>query len=219
DTVQHLDDHGITTGEVKFDLAKMLARKDKVVDQLTGGIDQLLKGNGIEWLKGTGKLLAGKKVEFVSHEGETQVLEPKYVILATGSVPVNIPVAPVDQVLIVDSTGALEFPEVPNRLGVIGASVIGIEFCEVWSRLGAEVVVFEAMDAFLPMADKALAKDFQKLLTKQGMDIRIGAKVAGTEINGREVTVKYNQAGEDKTETFDKLIVCVGRRAYAEGLL
>ncbi len=94
DTVHHLADHGITTGEVQFDLAKLLARKDKIVDQLTGGIDQLLKGNGVEWLKGTGKLLAGKKVEFVSHEGETQVLDPRYVIVATGSVPVNIPVAP-----------------------------------------------------------------------------------------------------------------------------
>lgn len=202
-----------------FDLAKLLARKDKIVDQLTGGIDQLLKGNGIEWLKGTGKLLAGKKVEFVSHEGETQVLEPKYVILASGSVPVNIPVAPVDQDIIVDSTGALNFPEVPKRLGVIGAGVIGLELGSVWRRLGAEVVVFEAMDAFLPMADKALAKDYQKLLTKQGLDIRIGAKVSGTEINGREVTVKYTQGGEEKTQTFDKLIVCVGRKAYAEGLL
>ncbi|KKC42842.1 FAD-dependent oxidoreductase, partial [Acinetobacter sp. V2] len=207
------------TGEVNFDLAKLLARKDKIVDQLTGGIDQLLKGNGIEWLKGTGKLLAGKKVEFVSHEGETQVLEPKYVILASGSVPVNIPVAPVDQDIIVDSTGALNFPEVPKRLGVIGAGVIGLELGSVWRRLGAEVVVFEAMDAFLPMADKALAKDYQKLLTKQGLDIRIGAKVAGTEVNGREVTVKYTQGGEEKTQTFDKLIVCVGRKAYAEGLL
>ena len=219
DTVHHLADHGITTGEVQFDLAKLLARKDKIVDQLTGGIDQLLKGNGVEWLKGTGKLLAGKKVEFVSHEGETQVLEPKYVILATGSVPVNIPVAPVDQDIIVDSTGALEFPEVPKRLGVIGAGVIGLELGSVWRRLGAEVVVFEAMDAFLPMADKALAKDYQKLLTKQGMDIHIGAKVSGTEVNGREVTVKYTQGGEEKEQTFDKLIVCVGRRAYAEGLL
>ncbi|OTG68263.1 dihydrolipoyl dehydrogenase [Acinetobacter sp. ANC 4470] len=219
DTVQHLDDHGITTGDVKFDLAKLLARKDKIVDQLTMGIDGLLKGNGIEWLKGTGKLLAGKKVEFVSHEGETQVLEPKYVILATGSVPINIPSAPVDQNIIVDSTGALEFQEVPKRLGVIGAGVIGLELGSVWRRLGAEVVVFEAMDAFLPMADKALAKDYQKLLTKQGMDIRIGAKVAGTEVNGSEVTVQYTQGGEDKTQTFDKLIVCVGRRAYAEGLL
>ncbi len=183
------------------------------------GIDGLLKGNGIEWLKGTGKLLAGKKVEFVSHEGETQILEPKYVILATGSVPINIPSAPVDQNIIVDSTGALEFQEVPKRLGVIGAGVIGLELGSVWRRLGAEVVVFEAMDAFLPMADKALAKDYQKLLTKQGLDIRVGAKVSGTEVNGSEVTVKYTQGGEDKTQTFDKLIVCVGRRAYAEGLL
>jgi len=219
DTVHHLDDHGITTGEVAFDLSKMLARKDKIVNQLTMGIDGLLKGNGVEWLKGTGKLLAGKKVEFVSHEGETQVLEPKYVILATGSVPVNIPVAPVDQDIIVDSTGALEFQEVPKRLGVIGAGVIGLELGSVWRRLGAEVVVFEAMDAFLPMADKALAKDYQKVLTKQGLDIRVGAKVSGTEVNGREVTVQYTQGGEDKTQTFDKLIVCVGRRAYAEGLL
>ena len=197
----------------------MQARKDKVVEQLTGGVAQLLKGNGIEWLQGTGKLLAGKKVEFTPFEGEAQVLEPKYVILATGSVPINIPVAPVDQDLIVDSTGALEFAEVPKRLGVIGAGVIGLELGSVWRRLGSEVVVFEAMDAFLPMADKALAKDFQKLLTKQGMDIRIGAKVAGAEVNGREVNVQYTQGGEDKTATFDKLIVCVGRRAYAEGLL
>ncbi|MGY0204295.1 dihydrolipoyl dehydrogenase [Acinetobacter soli] len=219
DTAHHLDDHGITTGEVKIDIAKMLARKDKVVENLTGGVAQLLKGNGIEWLQGTGKLLAGKKVEFVPFEGETQVLEPKYVILASGSVPVNIPVAPVDQDLIVDSTGALEFAEVPKRLGVIGAGVIGLELGSVWRRLGAEVVVFEALDTFLPMADKALAKDFQKILTKQGLDIRIGAKVAATEVNGREVTVKYNQGGEDKEQVFDKLIVCVGRKPYAEGLL
>ena len=161
DTVQHLAVHGISTGEVSFDLSTMQARKDKVVEQLTGGVAQLLKGNGIEWLQGTGKLLAGKKVEFTPFEGEAQVLEPKYVILATGSVPINIPVAPVDQDLIVDSTGALEFAEVPKRLGVIGAGVIGLELGSVWRRLGSEVVVFEAMDAFLPMADKALAKDFQ----------------------------------------------------------
>ena len=220
DTLHGLDVHGITVENVQLDLQKLLARKDKVVDNLTGGVAQLLKGNGIEWLQGTGKLLAGKKVEFTPLEGgDVQVLEPKFVILATGSVPVNIPVAKVDEDLIVDSTGALEFQEVPKRLGVIGAGVIGLELGSVWRRLGSEVVVFEALDAFLPMADKALAKDYQKLLTKQGLDIRIGAKVSGTEVNGREVTVQYNQAGEDKTQTFDKLIVCVGRKAYAEGLL
>ncbi|MBF7695912.1 dihydrolipoyl dehydrogenase [Acinetobacter rathckeae] len=220
ESTQHeLSDHGISTGEVSLDLAKLLARKDKVVDQLTGGVAQLLKGNQIEWLQGTGKLLAGKKVEFVPHEGEIQVLSPKYVILASGSVPVNIPVAPVDQDIIVDSTGALNFPEVPKRLGVIGAGVIGLELGSVWRRLGAEVVVFEAMDSFLPMADKALAKDFQKILKKQGLDIRVGAKVAGTQVNGREVTVKYSQNGQEHEQVFDKLIVCVGRKPYAEGLL
>ncbi|ENV33801.1 dihydrolipoyl dehydrogenase [Acinetobacter gerneri] len=220
DTLHGLDVHGISVDNVQLDLQKLLARKDKVVDNLTGGVAQLLKGNGIEWLQGTGKLLAGKKVEFTPLEGgDVQVLEPKYVILASGSVPVNIPVAKVDEDLIVDSTGALEFQEVPKRLGVIGAGVIGLELGSVWRRLGSEVVVFEALDAFLPMADKGLAKEYQKILTKQGLDIRIGAKVSGTEINGREVTVQYNQAGEDKTQAFDKLIVCVGRKPYAEGLL
>ena len=218
-TVHDLADHGISTGEVSFDLDKILARKDKVVDNLTGGVAQLLKGNGIEWLQGSGKLLAGKKVEFTPFEGDVQTLEPKYVILAAGSVPVNIPVAPVDEDLIVDSTGALQFPEVPKRLGVIGAGVIGLELGSVWRRLGSEVVVFEALDAFLPMADKDVSKTYKKVLEKQGLDIRMGAKVAATEVNGREVTLKYNQAGEDKEQVFDKVIVCVGRKPYTENLL
>ena len=219
DTVHHLADHGITTGDVNFDLAKLLARKDKIVDQLTMGIDGLLKGNGIEWLKGTGKLLAGKKVEFVSHEGETQILEPKYVILATGSVPVNIPVAPVDQDIIVDSTGALEFQEVPKRLGVIGAGVIGLELGSVWRRLGSEVVVFEAMPEFLAAADKAVSKEAAKLLKAQGMDIRIDTKVTQAQVENGQVLVSFDAKGQAGQETFDKLIVCVGRRAYKENLL
>lgn len=219
-TKHDLADHGITTGEVNFDLAKILARKDKVVDQLTGGIAQLLKGNGITWLQGTGKLLADKKVEFVPLDGSAaDTLDAKYVILASGSVPVNIPVAKVDEQTIVDSTGALDFTEVPKTLGVIGAGVIGLELGSVWRRLGSEVVVFEALEKFLPMADKALAKETQKVLTKQGLDIRLNAKVTATEIKDGKVTVKYNQAGEDKEQTFDKLIVCVGRKPYAEGLL
>lgn len=219
-TIHDLADHGITTGEVSFDLAKILARKDKVVDQLTGGVAQLLKGNGITWLQGSGKLLAGKQVEFTPLDGSAvDTIDAKYVILASGSVPVNIPVAKVDEDLIVDSTGALEFTEVPKTLGVIGAGVIGLELGSVWRRMGAEVVVFEALEKFLPMADKALAKETQKVLTKQGLDIRLNTKVTGTEIIDGKVSVKFNQAGEDKEQTFDKLIVCVGRKPYAEGLL
>lgn len=231
ESTQHdLQAHGIGTGEVTIDIATMQARKTKVVEQLTGGVAQLLKGNGITWLQGTGKLLAGKKVEFVpldgldSKAGETQILEPKYVILASGSVPVNIPVAPVDETLgdkavIVDSTGALAFDAIPETLGVIGAGVIGLELGSVWRRLGSQVVVFEALETFLPMADKALAKETQKVLTKQGLDIRLNTKVTGTEVKDGKVTVQFNQAGEEKTQTFDKLIVCVGRKPYAEGLL
>lgn len=226
ESTQHdLQAHGISTGDVSIDIATMQARKTKVVEQLTGGVAQLLKGNGIDWLQGTGKLLAGKKVEFTPLEGldskpaEVQTLEPKYVILASGSVPVNIPVAPVDENLIVDSTGALAFDQVPATLGVIGAGVIGLELGSVWRRLGSQVVIFEALDSFLPMADKALAKETQKVLTKQGLDIRLNAKVTATETKDGKVNVKYNQAGEDKEQTFDKLIVCVGRKPYAEGLL
>ena len=175
--------HGISTGEVSFDLATMLARKDKVVDGLTSGVAALLKGNGIVWLQGTGKLKAGKVVEFTPLDGSpAEDIQAKNVILASGSVPINIPVAPVDQDRIVDSTGALEFSEVPKRLGVIGAGVIGLELGSVWRRLGAEVTVFEALDRFLPMLDKLLAKETQKTLKKQGLDIQLGAKVTGTQV-------------------------------------
>jgi len=213
------DNHGISTGEVRLDVATMLARKDKVVDQLTGGIAQLLKGNGITWLQGTGKLLAGKRVEFTPHEGEVQVIEAGSVILASGSEPVNIPVAPLVDGIVVDSTGALDFPEVPKRLGVIGAGVIGLELGSVWGRLGAEVVVLEAMDQFLASADRAIAKEAQKILTKQGLDIRLGARVTGTQVADGKVTVSYADANGDHSEVFDKLIVAVGRRPVTKGLL
>ena len=212
--------HGISTGDVGIDIATMQARKDKVVDGLTSGVAALLKGNGIVWLQGTGKLKANKVVEFSPLDGSAaEDIQAKNVILATGSVPVNIPVAPVDQDRIVDSTGALEFTDVPKRLGVIGAGVIGLELGSVWRRLGSEVIVFEAMDEFLPMLDKALAKETQKILKKQGLDIQLGAKVTASELTADGINVSYTQAGEDKAAQFDRLIVCVGRKAYAEGLL
>lgn len=210
--------HGIRIDKVGFDVKTMQARKDTVVGNLTGGVAQLFKGHNITWLQGTGKLLAGKKVEFTSLEGAVDVIDAKNVILAAGSVPVNIPVAQLVDDLIVDSTGALEFQDVPKRLGVIGAGVIGLELGSVWNRLGAEVVVLEAVDAFLPACDKAVSKEAQKILTKQGLDIRLGARVTGTETKGKQVTVKYTDKDGEHSEVFDKLIVAVGRRPYTEGL-
>ena len=211
--------HGISTGKVSMDVATMLARKDQIVKNLTGGVAGLFKSNGVTSLEGTGKLLAGKKVEVTDFEGKTETYEADNVIIATGSVPMNIPPAPLTEDVIVDSTGALEFEKVPKRLGVIGAGVIGLELGSVWGRLGAEVVVLEAQDNFLHLVDQAVAKEAKKLFTKQGMDIRLGARVTGTDVKRKKVTVTYQDAEGEKSEEFDKLIVAVGRRPYTEGLL
>ena len=211
--------HGILIEKMSFDVKAMQARKDTVVGNLTGGVAQLFKGNGITWLQGTGKLLAGRQVEFTSLDGAVEIIAAKNVILAAGSVPVSIPVAPLVEGIIVDSTGALELEDVPKKLGVIGAGVIGLELGSVWNRLGAEVVVLEAVDAFLPVCDKAVAKEAQKILGKQGLNIRLGARVTGTEVKGKTVTVKYTDKEGEHSESFDCLIVAVGRRPYTEGLL
>ena len=228
ESAQHeLEEHGISTGDVGIDISKMIERKEGIVKQLTGGVAMLLKGNNVDWLQGWGMLEDGKgdskKVTFtpLDDSQETKTITAKYVILAAGSVPIDIPVAKVDneQGIIVDSTGALDFTEVPKRLGVIGAGVIGLELGSVWRRLGSEVVVFEALPEFLAAADKDMAKEAGKLLKKQGLDIRVNTKVTGSEIKGDQVEVTFEKDGESSTETFDKLIVCVGRRAYSEKLL
>ena len=213
------DDFGIQAKGVTMDVKKMVGRKDKIVNQLTGGIAMLFKANGVTSFEGTGKLLAGKKVEVVGHNGETQVLEAENIIVASGSVPVEIPPAPLTEGLIVDSTGALDFTETPNRLGVIGGGVIGLELGSVWSRLGSEVTVFEAMDTFLASVDQQIAKEVKKSLTKQGLQIELGARVTATEIKGKEVEVTFADAKGEHKKVFDKLIVCVGRKPYTQGVL
>lgn len=210
--------HGISVGETSIDVPAMLGRKNQIVEQLTGGIAGLFKHNGVTAISGTGKVLAGAKVEVTDKDGGVQVLEAGSIIIAAGSVPMSIPPAPVDGEHIVDSTGALEFQAVPKRLGVIGAGVIGLELGSVWGRLGAEVVVLEALDEFLPMMDMQIAKETGKILKKQGLDIRLGARVTGTEVRNGEVTVTYSSADGEHSESFDKLIVAVGRRPRSEEL-
>ena len=214
----HFGVHGISVEQASIDVPAMIARKDQIVDQLTGGIAGLFKHNGVTAISGTGKVLAGTKVEVTDKDGNVQVLEAGNVIIAAGSLPVEIPPAPVDNEHIIDSTGALELTEVPARLGVIGAGVIGLELGSVWCRLGSEVVMLEALDEFLPMMDAQIAKETAKILKKQGLDIRLGTRVTNAEVKDGKVEVSFSTAEGDQTETFDKLIVAVGRRPRSEEL-
>lgn len=217
---QHADAHGIMTAEVTMDVKKMVARKNTIVKNLTGGIAGLFKANGVTLLQGAGKLLAGKQVEVTAADGSSTVYAADNVILASGSVPVEIPPAPLTEGLILDNAGALDIDETPKRLGVIGAGVIGLEMGSVWARLGSEVIVLEAMDTFLAAADTEVAKEAAKLFKKQKLDIRLNARCTGTEIiDGKEVKVKFTDAEGDKEIVVDKLIVAVGRKPQTQGLL
>jgi dihydrolipoamide dehydrogenase len=212
--------HGIKTGAVSVDIAAMQKRKAGIVKNMTGGIVQLLKSAGVTAMQGHGKLLPNRQVEFTAHDGAKQTLSARHVVLASGSQPMPLKSAPFDGKHIVDSWGALEFDAVPKRLGVIGAGVIGLELGSVWRRLGAEVVVLEAMPGFLAMADQQLSKEAMKHFKKQGLDIRLGAKVTGAAVKSGVVDVTYTDSSDaTQSLTVDKLIVCIGRRPYTDNLL
>lgn len=210
---------GISVGDHQIDIAKMLAYKNSIVDKLTSGIEVLFKGNGVTYLSGTGQLGSGHEVTYTNHDGSKEKITANHVVLAPGSIPIEIPVARVDHELIVDSTDALEFKEVPKRLGVIGAGIVGLELGSVWNRFGAEVVVLEALDDFLPMADRRIARESLKIFKKQGLDVRLGARVVSSIVSDGAVKVSYQLKGEDQVLECDKLIVAVGRRPYTENLL
>ena len=207
----HLGEHGIEVAGVALDIPGMMARKDKIVSQLTGGVSGLLKANGVTVITGAAVLNAGRRVEVTSADGQANTYTAEHVVLAAGSEPAAIPPAPVDNDRVVDSTGALCFDAVPTRLGVIGAGVIGLELGSVWARLGAEVVVLEAMDQFLPNMDEQIASESAKIFAKQGLDIRLGARVTDVVVDPDHVTVTYAQGDSAHTEEFDRLIVAVGR--------
>lgn len=212
-------DLGIICSDVKIDVPKLIARKDKIVRELTGGIEQLFKANKITWLPGTGRLFADKKVEVSSREGNTAMYSADHVIIATGSVPIELSAAKMHGDIVVDSAGALDWEAVPESVCVIGAGVIGLELGSVWRRLGSEVTILEALDTFLPMVDSAISKDAFRTFKKQGLDIHLGARVMGSQIKKDKVLIDYQDQNGDAQLTVDKLIVAVGRRAYTDKVL
>jgi dihydrolipoamide dehydrogenase len=210
--------HGIKIGALTLDLAAMQKRRASVVKTMTNGINTLFKANGVVGIQGHGRLLPGNKVLVKGTAGE-KTLEAKHVILASGSTPIRLRSVPHDGKYIVDSWNALEFDAVPARLGVIGAGVIGLELGSVWRRLGSEVVVLEALQQFLPMVDQTIAKEAQRHFKKQGLDIKLGAKVSSATVSGNAVDVVYTDSQGEHTVQVDKLVVAVGRRPFTEGLL
>ncbi|MFC4728544.1 dihydrolipoyl dehydrogenase [Coralloluteibacterium thermophilus] len=211
--------HGISADNAAIDVGTMVGRKDKIVKQFTGGITMLFKANKVTPVHGFATLHANRVVKVKGHDGSESELSAKHVILAAGSVPIELPFAKFDGKTIVDNAGALDFESVPGRLGVIGAGVIGLELGSVWKRLGAEVTVLEALPDFLAAADADIAKVAAKEFKKQGLDIRLGAKVSKAEVKGEEVHLTYNDGKEDHSLVVDRLLVAVGRRAATEGLL
>ncbi len=216
-------DHGISFKDAKIDVEAMVGRKDKIVKQFTGGIAQLFKANKVSPFYGFGTLHAGNIVKVKQHDGSEVELKGTNVILAPGSDSIELPFAKFDGDAIVDNVGALDFTAVPKRLGVIGAGVIGLELGSVWNRLGSEVVILEAMPEFLGAADGEAAKVAAREFKKQGLDIKLGAKVGKAEVQKKdkanEVHVTYTDAKGEQTVVFDKLLVAVGRKAASKGLL
>ena len=211
---------GIRTGKVELDLKAMMAQKADAVKGLTDGVAFLLKKNKVDHVRGKGKITGPGKVEVTGPDGKTQVLTGKNIVIATGSEPSSLPGIEIDEERVVTNTGALALKEVPKKLILIGAGVIGHEMGSVCARLGSEVTVVEYLDRILPGADAEIAKQAQRLFAKQGLAFRLGQKVTGVEKqkSGLKLTLEPAKGGPAETLGADVVIVSVGRRPYTEGL-
>jgi dihydrolipoamide dehydrogenase len=218
---KHFADLGIDVGTPKLDLKKMMAFKAEGVAGNTKGVEFLLKKNKVDTFHGTGRIAGAGRVEVIAEDGGNQMLETKSIVIATGSDVTRLPGVTIDEKVVVSSTGALELDRVPKKLLVIGAGVIGLELGSVWRRLGSEVTVVEYLDRVLPGMDGEVGKQFQRILTKQGIAFRLSTKVTGVEVGkkgGATVTVEPAAGGAAETLQADVVLVCIGRVPYTEGL-
>ncbi len=216
----HFKDLGIDVGTPTFDLKRMMAFKQEGIEGNTKGVEFLLKKNKIDTFIGTGRIAAPGQIEVTAEDGSKQTVETKNIVIATGSDVTRLPGITIDERTVVSSTGALELESVPKRMVVIGAGVIGLELGSVWRRLGSEVIVIEYLDRILPGMDNEIAKQFQRILGKQGMQFKLGAKVTKVETTGKGATLTVEPAAGGNAETLeaDVVLVAIGRVAYTEGL-
>ena len=212
---------GIKTSGVEVDLPAMLDQKDEAVDGLTKGVEFLFKKNGVEYIKGKGRIAGAGQVEVELAEGGSQTLSTRHTVIATGSEVTPLPGVEIDEKRVVSSTGALSLEKIPGKLVLIGAGVIGLELGSVWRRLGAEITVVEYLDRILPGMDSELAKTAQRTFKKQGMDFKLGTKVTGIDSSDPDtlkVSIEPAAGGDAETIEADTVLVCIGRRPYTEGL-
>ena len=211
--------HGIQASGITLDLAAMQKRRAGIVRTMTGGVAALFKAAGVTAMHGSGRLLSGRRIEVMSTDGARRELSARHVVLASGSIPTELKALRFDHRRILDSWDALELTAVPKQLIVIGAGVIGLELGSVWRRLGAAVIVLEALEQFLPTADQQLALEALRHFKKQALEIRLGATVTGATVTDDAVSVQYGDQGGNKSVSADQVIVAVGRRPYTENLL
>jgi len=212
-----LAEHGIKIGEVGLDLGTMMGRKDRVVTALTRGVEFLFRKNKVDWRKGTARIAAPGRVAIAGADGSAQEVEAGAIVIATGSESVPLPGIAIDERRILSSTGALALDHVPERLVVIGGGYIGLELGSVWQRLGAKVIVVELLDRIVPNMDRELATALQRVLTRQGIAFKLGAKVAGIGETADGVSVEIDGA-ERESLSADAALVAIGRRPYTQGL-
>jgi dihydrolipoamide dehydrogenase len=212
--------HGLKLKGLDLDLGQMQKRRAEIVAGSTNGIVTLFKGYGVDGYYGKASIPKAGQVVVAPTDGKSEAVQisASKIIIATGSDPIELSSAAFDGDRIVDSWGALEFDAVPKKLGIIGAGVIGVELGSVWSRLGAEVVILEAMDQFLAMADQQIAKEALRQFKKQGLDIRLGCKLQSAKSSKTKVKVEYSSGDKTETLDFDKLIVVVGRKPNTRDL-
>ncbi len=216
---EHFGEHGIKFDKLRLDLKALLARKDKVVHELTENVRQLLEGNGVTILHGRARLTAPGEVTVASGKKKAATYTAaKAILLATGSSPIEVPGMPFDGKRIVSSTEALDFPSVPKRLGIVGGGYIGLELGSVWQRLGAEVTVIEMLPKIATTLDGQVGRTLDRLLRKQGLKLRLNTRVSAAEATARQVKVTMTDNGGSETVAFDRLLVAVGRRPNSADL-
>ena len=214
----HAAEHGIQIEDVKLDLPTMMKRKDAVVGQNTKGIEYLFRKNKITWARGKGTLKKGNVVDVALADDKTESYKAKNVIIATGSVPIELPFLKFDEKRVLSNIGALTIPEVPKHLVVVGGGVIGLELGSVWRRLGAKVTVVELMPTILPGNDEEIIKEADKVLRKQGLEIRVGTKVTGAKIEAKRILVEIEKDGKKENLDADYVLVSIGRKPVLTGI-